>query len=85
MPQPGPLHCTPSHSRVSHVSLPVLLQEDDIISWDSDELNRIHNLHVREFKDIAVRRQRCALCRQATLSLVPVCLPAPAACGTPTN
>lgn len=24
------------------------------MSWDGDELNRIHNLHVREFKDIAV-------------------------------
>lgn len=25
-----------------------------MLSWDSDELTRIHNLHIREFKDVAV-------------------------------
>lgn len=33
-----------------------MLQEEDVVSWDSDELNRIHNLHIREFQDIAVRQ-----------------------------
>lgn len=41
-------------STVPRLSYSLLLQEDDIISWDSDELNRIHNLHIRDFKDIAV-------------------------------
>jgi hypothetical protein len=39
---------------LSSLCICVLLQEEDIVSWDGDELNRIHNLHVREFKDMAV-------------------------------
>lgn len=46
--------CSVPRATCATVSL-LLLQEEDIISWDSDELNRIHNLHIREFQDIAVR------------------------------
>lgn len=34
------------------------MQGEDALSWDSDELNRIQNLHLRAFDSLEVRQQQ---------------------------
>jgi hypothetical protein len=39
------------------------MQGEDALSWDSDELNRIQNLHLRDFNSLEVsKRQHTASC-----------------------
>lgn len=43
--------------RVANLHL-LAAQEEDVLSWDSDELNRVHNLHMREFTNLQVSPQK---------------------------
>lgn len=55
------------------------------MAWDSDELNRIHNLHVREFKDIAVGAAggtRSCTHRRTRMASLPLCLPSCPSCSS---
>lgn len=60
---PHSLHHTPNlrnhpphtpHNTPQPTTSNIKQQEEDVMSWDGDELTRIHNLHVREFKDLGV-------------------------------
>jgi hypothetical protein len=57
----------PSHTHHPHTY--TRQQDEDVLSWDSDELTRIHNLHMREFTNLEVSGPwsepppLCVLCR----------------------